>query len=137
MRTHDYLYIRNFRPDRWPAGHPAGFKGARFGYYDIDGCPSKTFLIDNAQSKSIAKFFHLAVDKRPAEELYDIHRDPGNLENLALNPKYGEVKKKLARQCEDYLRQTGDPRVTDGGDIYDSYKRFSRIREFPPPVSQK
>jgi len=24
LRTHDFLYIRNFRPERWPAGHPAG-----------------------------------------------------------------------------------------------------------------
>ena len=43
------------------------------------------------------------------------------------------MKLKLAKQLEDYLRQTGDPRVLDGGDIWETYKRYSAIRQFPPP----
>jgi hypothetical protein len=35
IRNRDFLYIRNFRPDRWPAGTPdyqnAVYPGARFG----------------------------------------------------------------------------------------------------------
>src|SRR5206468_1723631 len=30
MRTRDYLYVRNFAPDRWPAGNP------ETGYADVD-----------------------------------------------------------------------------------------------------
>ncbi len=133
MRTHDYLLIRNFRPNRWPAGDPAGFQGAPFGYYDIDGCPSKTFLIEHRKSQSFSKFFHWAIDKRPEFELFDVKNDPGNLNNLANDAKHAALLKNLQHKMENYLRNTGDPRVIDGGDIYEEYKRYSRIRQFPKP----
>jgi uncharacterized sulfatase len=44
------------------------------------------------------------------------------------------VKRQLARQLEDYLRQTGDARVLDGGAVWETYKRYSPIRQFPPPA---
>ncbi len=46
LRTHEYLYVRNFAPDRWPAGDPRGVEGDAFGYYDIDGSPTKTLLAE-------------------------------------------------------------------------------------------
>lgn len=135
LRTPDYLYIRNFRPNRWPAGDPAGFQKAAFGYYDIDACPSKSFLIENRNSKQLAQFFHWSVDKRPAEELFDIRKDPGCLVNLALQKKHADITGQLGRELEAYLRKTGDPRVVDadGGEIWETYKRYSRIRSFPKP----
>jgi uncharacterized sulfatase len=133
MRTYDYLYIRNFRPDRWPAGHPAGFRNAPFGYYDIDGCPTKTLLVKNRDADPFQRFFHLAVDKRPAEELYDVRRDPANLRNLADDPKHKAVCAQLREELESALRSTGDPRALDGGDIFETYKRYSHMRHFPPP----
>jgi uncharacterized sulfatase len=135
LRTPEFLYIRNFRPDRWPAGDPAGFQKDVFGYYDIDACPSKTFLLENRNSKQLAKFFHWSVDKRPAEELFDIRRDPGCLTNLAGQKKHADVTARLGKELETYLRKTGDPRVVDadGGDIWETYKRYSRIRSFPKP----
>lgn len=132
MRTTQYLYIRNFRPERWPAGHPAGFRDDAFGYYDIDGCPTKTFLIEHRNHPELARYFHLAVDKRPAEELYSVD-DPANLHNLAEDPAHADVLEQLRAQAEAYLRQTGDPRILDGGDIYESYVRYSHMRSFPPP----
>jgi len=139
MRTQRYLYIRNFRPKRWPAGAPQkyGSNGKlgpmHGGYHDIDACPSLTFLIENRDKKPISRFFHLAVDKRPGEELFDITSDPGNLRNLAADPQHAATLKRLRGEMETYLRKTGDPRVINGGDIYESYKRYSRIRKFPPP----
>jgi arylsulfatase A-like enzyme len=45
IRTADFLYIRNFRPDRWPAGDPQQYVAVGpFG--DIDGGPSKSLLLD-------------------------------------------------------------------------------------------
>ena len=45
---------------------------------------------------------------------------------------FAGVKEELAKRLENHLRETGDPRVIDGGDIYESYERYSAIREFPP-----
>jgi len=134
LRTPEFLYIRNFRPNRWPAGHPAGFRGDPFGYYDIDGSPSKTFLVEHQDSEEWSRYFHLAVDKRPAEELFDIRNDPGNLDNLADEARYADVKQQLRNELEEKLRETGDPRVLDGGDVFETYRRYSRIRSFPPPA---
>ena len=132
MRTQRYLYIRNFRPQRWPAGHPAGFGKDRFGYYDIDGCPTKTWLFDHRSAPAGRKFFELAVNKRPAEELYAVD-DPANLKNLVDDPEHATALASLREQFRKYLKQTGDPRILDGGEVYESYRRYSRIRTFPAP----
>lgn len=133
LRTPDYLYIRNFRPERWPAGDPAGFKGDTFGYYDIDACPTKTFLWEHRDDEDLAKYFHWSVEKRPAEELFDIRTDTSNLHNLADDPAHQEALKRLRAEMDKYLTKTGDPRMLDGGDIYEKYKRYSHIRTFPAP----
>jgi N-sulfoglucosamine sulfohydrolase len=82
IRTKDYLYIRNFRPDRWPAGDPEQyFAVGPFG--DIDGGPTKSLLLDRRTDPAFAFLFQLATAKRPAEELYDLRRDPEQLVNVA------------------------------------------------------
>ncbi len=139
LRTQQYLYIRNFKPERWPAGDPRQLKEdgtldePHSGYTDIDSSPSLTFLIEKRDDARIGCFFHLAVDKRPAEELYDIKKDPGCLNNLAVQPEFQEIRKKLSDQLVDYLRKTGDPRVVGDGEIFETYERYSPIRKFPPP----
>ncbi len=139
LRTNKYLYIRNFRPDRWPAGDPEVLDkqgkstGPHSGYCDIDGSPSLSFLIKNYENDIYGRFFHLAVDKRPLNELYNIENDPGCLHNIIANPAHADVAKKLGEQLEQYLTTTKDPRVLDGGDIWETYKRYSPIRSFPAP----
>ena len=83
--------------------------------------------------EGVAKYFHLAVNKRPLEELYDVANDPANLNNLAADPKHAALTKRLREEFLAYLKKTGDPRVVDGGEIYEKYKRYSRIRKFPKP----
>jgi uncharacterized sulfatase len=134
MRTPGYLYIRNFHPERWPAGHPTGFRNAKFGYYDIDACPSKTFLVENRSHERWGAFLDLAVAKRPAEELYDITIDPGNVVNLCENPGYDKIVAKFRKELDEYLERTGDPRAGDNGDIFETYPRLrGSMRKFPAP----
>lgn len=151
IRTHDYLYIRNFRPERWPAGAAQKYGSGGYakdadvvarhlgpvhgGYHDIDACPTLSFLIENRDDPDIGKYFHLAVDRRPREELYDIRNDPACLRNLAEDPEHQAAKDSLAARLLDYLTDTGDARVTDPdhGDIWETYPRYSRLRWFPQP----
>lgn len=139
IRTHDYLYIRNFKPERWPAGAPQKFDepgklGPEYGgYHDIDASPSLTHLVEGRNDPARSKYFHWAVDHRPAEELFDIRKDPGCLENLADDPDFASVKQELWGKLEAYLRVTGDARVTGDGDIWETYKRYSALRSFPKP----
>jgi N-sulfoglucosamine sulfohydrolase len=134
IRTHEYLYIRNFRPSRWPAGDPAVLGGKpHSGYKDIDPCPTFDFLIANSDDESIRPFFELAVAKRPSEEMYDIINDPGCLQNLAEDERFASSRASLAKQLDEKLRSTGDARIIDGGEVWESYLRYSILREFPKP----
>jgi len=95
IRTDDFLYIRNYEPDRWPVRHP-NLPSVRLSVYgDIDNGPAKVYMMahkDDPQSK--AAFFELAFDKRPAEELYDLKKDPDQTNNVADKPEHAEAKKK-------------------------------------------
>ena len=118
IRTTDYLYIRNFRPDRWPAGDPElYFAVGPFG--DIDGGPTKALLLDGRNDSAIARFFALATAKRPAEELYDLRRDPDQLTNLAGRPAHRAAQRRLRDQLDQWLRETGDPRARADDDRWD------------------
>jgi arylsulfatase A-like enzyme len=84
IRTRDYLYIRNFEANRWPAGTPdyenAYLEGSWYG--DVDNGPTKTYMIDNRdRDPEHRRLFELAFGKRPAEELYDLRR-PGSSTTL-------------------------------------------------------
>ncbi len=139
LRTHDFLYIRNFTPDRWPAGAPQkydteGLLGPMHGgYHDIDAAPSLSYLIDHRDDPNVDRYFHLAVDLRPPEELYDINKDPGCLINLANAPGFLQIKDDLGRRLHEYLTATGDPRVLGHGDVFETYPRVSGLRWFPEP----
>jgi N-sulfoglucosamine sulfohydrolase len=125
LRNKDFLYIRNFRPDLWPNGIPdasAAYIGNSFA--DTDNGPSKTFLIEHQDDPEVKKFFDLAFAKRPAEELYDLKGDPDELVNMAADPKYADVLKKLSSQLETELRETGDPRIIGGGEKFDEYPYY-------------
>ncbi|MEZ4828311.1 MAG: glycosyl hydrolase [Bacteroidia bacterium] len=141
VRTADYLYIRNYKPERWPAGPGAKYGGLmesdlwhhELGYYDIDDSPTLRFMIQNADSAAWGKYLTWAVGKRPAEELYAIQRDPDCLVNLAGDSKHQAAKEKLSAQLSRYLKETGDPRELGSGDVWETYRRYSPLRQFPEP----
>src|SRR5262249_2877730 len=104
VRTEKFLYIRNLRPDRWPAGDPeVYFAVGPFG--DIDEGPTKTVVTKMRDSK----FFAMACGKWPAEELYDCEKDPHELTNVADKPEYGEAKAKMRALLDKWMQETGDP----------------------------
>jgi N-sulfoglucosamine sulfohydrolase len=125
LRNKEFLYIRNFRPELWPNGIPdasAAFIGNSFA--DCDNGPSKAFLIEHRDDPAVKKYFDLAFARRPAEELYDLKDDPEQLVNVAADPKYAEVLKRLSSQLESELRETGDPRIIGGGEKFDEYPYY-------------
>jgi N-sulfoglucosamine sulfohydrolase len=125
IRTNDYLYIRNFRPDRWPAGDPEQyFAVGPFG--DIDGGPSKSLLLDRRQDSTIAKYFELATAKRPADELYDLRRDPHQLTNVAGRPEHRAGQQRLRAELDRWMRETADPRATKDDDRWDRFPYYGQ-----------
>jgi hypothetical protein len=124
IRNHDFLYIRNFKPDRWPAGTPNHGKAfiPRFWLADCDNGPTKTYMVDNRDKDDHhSLLYELSFGKRPAEELYDCRRDPEQLLNLADDPAYADIKESMSDLLMEQLELTADPRVIGGGDKFDEY----------------
>lgn len=132
IRTRDYLYIRNYEPDRWPAGDPPL-------YGDVDAhmlhypSPTKMYLLENRDKEAVKPFFQLAFGKRPAEELFDLAKDPDQINNVADEPAYQEIKTKLSNQLTAYLEKTGDPREGGPAFNWDDAAYYQEADKMPRP----
>ncbi|MBI5768780.1 MAG: D-alanyl-D-alanine carboxypeptidase/D-alanyl-D-alanine-endopeptidase [Verrucomicrobia bacterium] len=120
IRTGDFLYIRNFAPDRWPTGGPDFVSSNKTFHGDVDGAPIKDFMEDPANQRRFPREFALCYGKRPLEELYDVRADPDQINNLATSPAHAATREKLWQQLHTYLEKTGDPRLA-GRDPWASY----------------
>jgi len=123
IRTHRWLYIRNYEPDRWPAGGPDFESPHQSIYGDIDNGPTKTYMMEHKNDPKVAPLFQLAFGKRPAEELYDVSKDPAQIHNLAADSTFARVKTKLRKQLEQYQHDTKDPRI-EGKSPWDRYPYY-------------
>ena len=111
IRTPDYLYIRNYEPDRWPAGNP------ETGCHNCDDGPTKTLIITRFDES-----YRLCFGKRPGEELYKVSADPDCMKNLAADPAFEQLKQDLSAEMEASLRKDQDPRMFGRGAIFESYR---------------
>lgn len=153
VRSQDFLLVWNLKPERWPAGAPQrivkgtdyelrpvdgidenGVHHSDWAYTDIDAAPTKSFIIENRQDEEIKPYFDLAVAKRPEFEFFNVQKDPFCLVNLAGDPGLSEVEVEMKKVLVNELKKSRDPRVVGPDkEIFDSYLRFSPIREFPDP----
>jgi len=133
IRTKDFLYIRNFKPDRWPMGTAPGY-GAPEGrlpnyeqlenntvsaFGDLDASPTKAWIIEHRDDPGIDKYFDYAFGRRPAEELYDLRSDPHQMQNVAMSGSYETTRRQLSERLMSVLTATGDPRVKGDGNTFD------------------
>lgn len=131
LRTADFLYIRNFAPDRWPMGTPKEItdttapsleaieKNTHVTYADMDASPTKALLVQHRNDPEWKPYYDRAFAKRPAEELYDLRSDPGQKNNIADQTAYSEKKRELSEQLMKTLKDANDPRVTGDGSTFD------------------
>jgi N-sulfoglucosamine sulfohydrolase len=135
IRTRDYLYIRNFEPDRWPAGAPESASGHP--YSDIDGGPTKDELLILRDDPAGKVAFELSVGKRPAEELYVVADDPWQIRNVADQAGYATVLAALRKQLDRELQTTDDPRIAGHGDQFERYPYLGPLpKPRPAPVDK-
>lgn len=125
LRTKDFLYIRNFAPDRFPMGDAktvteteapdatAIEADTRVAFADMDASPTKAWLIAHRNDPQWTWHYNYAFGKRPAEELYDLQSDPDQTRNVAADPAYAPQRDQLAGELLARLKDAGDPRVVD------------------------
>jgi arylsulfatase A-like enzyme len=115
IRTPQHLYVRNFEPDRWPAGNP------ETGFTNCDGSPTKDRILElHEQGEDF--HFNQAFGKRPFEQLFDVVNDPYCMTNLADDPQFAQTRESLWKELEAKLKETGDPRIFGNGDLFDTYE---------------
>jgi arylsulfatase A-like enzyme len=124
LRTKDFLYIRNFAPDRYPMGDPktvtadnapnaAALESNTFAAFaDMDAGPTKAWLVAHRNDKEWKPYYDQHLP-RPAEELYDLRADPDQLKNMASDSGYETNRKQLADQLSKILTDVGDPRLVE------------------------
>jgi N-sulfoglucosamine sulfohydrolase len=131
IRTDRWAYLRNYQPDRWPAGGPTFFSSHQGIYGDCDRGATKAFLLKHQHDAKIEPYFQLAFGKRPGEELYDMQTDPEQQNNLAADPRYAKTVAQLKTRMESYLTSQNDPRMS-GKSPWDAYP-FTDGRIFQHP----
>ena len=105
------LYLHNFETNRGPAGV------AETGYKDTDDSPTKTAVLATEHKPDLKHFFDASFGKLPADQLFDLRRDPDCITNLAATVSFTALQKQLF----DELKEQGDPRMSGNGHIYDQY----------------
>lgn len=132
IRTKDYLFITNFRPDRYPLGDPYLLGSDKepdanqitnntlVTLPDEDAGPTKAYLVKNRTDPKIKPFFAHAYGKRPREELFDLAKDPHQIKNVATDPAYKEIADSLRKKLMAELKNTNDPRLIENGKFFET-----------------
>lgn len=116
-RTAQYRYIRNLHPQNTPRSfisEPRPLKGSlrylrQYGVWVPPGLPTywQSWLDEAEKDRDAAA----VVDRylhRPAEELYDLLRDPHEQENLATDPEYVSVLDAMRENLVCWMAQQKD-----------------------------
>ena len=114
VHTAEYLYIRNFQPDRWPAGDPPYF-------LDMSSHKARLYFTDQLSSEDKDQYFHLVVAKRPAEELYYLPDDPAQINNVADTSEYETVLEIFRQQLKSEMIRSNDPIITGEEEDFSEY----------------
>ncbi len=108
VRDQRYIYIRNFKPHR-PYGQYIQY---------MFQTPTTQVWFDKFGSMKSPNPKAYFWQVKPTEELYDLFQDPDEVSNLADQPRYEEVKKRLTRALFQWQRKIRDLGFLPEGEIH-------------------
>ncbi len=110
VRDARYRYIRNFTPDQ-PFLQANKYKETSYPVWNL----LKRLHAEGALSPAQER---LCAPTMPEEELYDLQRDPHELDNLAGRPEHDEARKRLRTELESWIETTNDQgRIPEPPDV--------------------
>lgn len=107
IRTRDWKYIRNLHPEFQHQSHISRSTGPSGLVY------WKTWLAAAEKDSSAAAIVQ-RFTTRPAEELYDLTKDPNELHNVAADPMQSERLNSLRAELDAWMKQQGDTQPVFG-----------------------
>jgi len=102
IRTPTHRYVLNLSPEITFTTHITGCKSGP--HY----LPHWGSWVESAKTDAKAKAIVDRYQHRPAEELYDLRKDPLEMDNLAQNVEHADILKSLKRQLVDWCKTQGD-----------------------------
>lgn len=114
MENADYKYIRNYFPETPWDSYQEYLELNRPAIHILRRLNEEGKLND-AQKLFLAK-------QKPAEELYDLKNDPFELNNLAENPEYKLVLRKMRSKMDKWQRENDDKGLADRNDRHPEAK---------------
>ncbi len=132
LRTLDHALIVNFKPERWPLGDHYRLDGKDEPTFDEvaqttfvtlpddDAGPTKAWFVGARKSPEWSALFDKFYGRRPMFELYDLRKDPDEMNNVAEDPAYAAVRKEMTDRLFAILRETGDPRMLEDGKYFET-----------------
>ena len=132
LRTLDHVLIVNFKHERWPLGNPYRLDGTNEPTFDEvaqttfvtlpddDAGPTKAWFVGVRKSPEWSAQFEKFYGRRPMFELYDLRKDPDEMNNVAEDPAYAAVRKEMTERLFTILRETGDPRMLEDGKYFET-----------------
>jgi uncharacterized sulfatase len=101
VRTREWKYIRNLRPD---AQHTTHIDLGKM----VDGNEYWKSWIEKSNTDSRSAAVIARYHRRPADELYDLQNDPLEQHNVAGNPAQTDVLNQLRAKLDAWMQQQGD-----------------------------
>ena len=87
---------------------------------DEDAGPTKAWLVTRSNDPEWKRVFNHAYGKRAGEELFDLKKDPHQMNNVAADPAYASVVADLRRRLLAELKRTEDPRLVEDGKYFET-----------------
>ena len=136
VRTRDFKYIRNFRPDL-PYLQHSGYKKLSY--------PVETLMRVRHDQGHLNTLFMQKT--RPKEELYDLNADPHEMNNVAEDPAYAKALVELRGAVDQWIAESGDLGAVDESKTVDIdalmkekrqwYEKTMKKRGLDPDLSDR
>jgi len=126
VRDERYRYLRNFYPER-PFLQLNRYKEWSYPVLALMRELHQQGRLDPVQE-------HLFDLTRPAEELYDLEKDPYEIHNLAGLPDYREIQQRLSSVLDSWMMETNDRgRIAEPPEIPAEWDRLMKETYEPQP----
>jgi len=104
VRTATHKYILNLRPEQTFTTHITGCRPGSAHYLAFWDSWVEKAKADEHAARLVHDYMH-----RPAEELYDLVKDPYERNNLAADPAGAELIESLRRELARWRKRQGEP----------------------------
>jgi uncharacterized sulfatase len=135
-RDSRFRYIRNFHPDRPPAGH-INYSEQLPTWQDLrDRKAKEAALIGMGIAPNLlnpTQRLFLAPTK-PEEELYDTQADPHEVRNLANDPNYAADLRRLRAALDDWQRRHVDLGLVPESTLIERWRPGGVLQVTTPPI---